>query len=60
MTAEVIAYSATESDTSLSLKVECLDCRYEWGWSADTKGTSRWLQQLADFHNAEHHKSRQQ
>lgn len=56
MSAEVIAYSANEWDTRLSLKVECLQCGYEWGWSADTKGVSRWLQNLADMHNGEHHR----
>lgn len=56
MSAEVIAYSLDEWDARLSLKVECLACAFEWGWSADTSSTARFLKSLADRHNAEHHR----
>jgi hypothetical protein len=55
VSAEIISYSATDYDTRLSLKLECLTCGIEWGWTADTKGVMRWLQNMADMHNAEHH-----
>ena len=51
----VIAYSANEWDTSLTLKVECLDCHIEWGWSRDSAESNSRLQAMADDHNEQLH-----
>lgn len=58
MTAEVISYSANPWDVSLSIKVECLKCHVEWGWSYYTESAHRTLQDLANVHNATIHGSR--
>ena len=55
MSAEVIAYSASDWDTSLALKVECRECEIEWGWSVDRKGMTEQLQSMAESHNSECH-----
>jgi hypothetical protein len=55
VSAEVIAYSADAWDMSLTLKVECLDCHVEWGWSADNKVNLQDLQDRAAMHNKRLH-----
>jgi len=49
----VTAYSANRSDTRLTLKIECLTCGIEWGWSDDSKGASAELEAMAAAHRRE-------
>lgn len=55
MSATVIAYSANEWDTNLTLKWECLTCGVEGGWMQDRTGNVIAVQALADKHNEENH-----
>ena len=55
MTADIVAYSAHPEDERLSIKVECLKCGIEFGWSMDLPAANERLKGLADRHNIEHH-----
>ena len=55
MSAKIIAYSADRYDTRLTIKVECLECGIEFGWSPDTPEANDRLEGMANWHNIEHH-----
>lgn len=55
MSAEVVAYSENPEDEVLSIKVECLKCGIEFGWSKDLPAANERLEGLADRHNIEIH-----
>jgi hypothetical protein len=55
VSAQVIAYSAHEWDTSLTLGVSCSDCKTEWGWIYDMPGAYELLQGMAEAHNEAAH-----
>ena len=57
VSATVVGYSANPWDTELTLKVECLKCSIEWGWSKDSSGAFERLEDMAANHNAEHHET---
>ena len=56
MSAQVIAYSANEWDTSLTIKVECQSCQIEWGWSNYSSWMHDRLQDMAASHNNDTHR----
>lgn len=55
MTARVVLDRTDPWDTVNRIKVECLECHVEWGWSADKRGDGNYdrLQGYADDHNRE-------
>lgn len=55
MSAAVVAYSAAPEDERLTLKVECLSCGVEWGWSTDSLAANERLEEMAERHNVEQH-----
>lgn len=55
MSAQVVSYSADAWDTKLSIKVECLMCHVEWGWSYYSPETYQTLKELALTHNEQLH-----
>ena len=55
MAASVVAYSASEYDTTLTLKWECLTCGVEGGWMPDSTSNYVAVQALAQRHNNDTH-----
>lgn len=46
----VIAFFANPWDTSLTLAVECSDCKSQWRWTADRNGAHEELEAMAESH----------
>lgn len=51
----VVPYSESPEDPFLSLKVECLTCEIEFGWTTDRIGALDQLEELAKHHDLEVH-----
>ena len=49
----VVAYSANPWDDRLTLKIECMTCASEWGWSTDKNGAYDRLAALVELHKRE-------